>query len=134
MAGNSLEQRVLAIEQMLQDYATHADIARLEQQILQLRADMHGEFSAVRTEVRGEFSAVRAEMSVLRGEMHEGDQDVRGLIEQRTAEILTVVAAGDEETRRILREEIRSNEDETRRLMRVLHEEVIARIDTISRG
>jgi hypothetical protein len=101
MANNSLEQRVLAIEQMFRDYATRGDLERVEQQIVQLRFEMRGEFSAVRAEMRA------------------GDEELHGLIEQRTAEVLAIVAAGDEETRR---------------LMRVLHEEVIARIDTIGRG
>lgn len=105
MADNSLEQRVFAIEQMLQDYATVRDVERVEralgEQIVQLRVEMRGEFSAVREEIRA------------------GDESTRGLVEQRTAEILALVYAGDEETRR---------------LMRVLHEAVIARLDTISRG
>jgi hypothetical protein len=105
MADNSLEQRVFAIERMLQDYSTVRDVQRVEQalgeQIVQLRSEMRSEFSAVRTRIDA------------------GNEATRGLVEQRTAEILAVVAAGDEETRR---------------LMRVLHEEVIARIDTITRG
>jgi hypothetical protein len=105
MADNSLQQRVFAIEQMLQDYATGRDVERVErtlsEQIVQLRDEMRSEFSAVREEIRA------------------GDEASRGLVEQRTAEILALVHAGDEETRR---------------LMRVLHEAVIARIDTISRG
>jgi hypothetical protein len=56
----------------------------------------------LRHEVSDEFSAVRAE-----------------------------IRAGDEETRRVLREEIRTGDEETRRYMRILREEVIARIAAI---
>jgi hypothetical protein len=63
----------------------------------------------LRDEMRGECSAMRSEMR---------------------AEIRT----GDEETRRALREEIRSGDGETRRYMRVLHEDVIARLAAIQEG
>ena len=56
----------------------------------------------LREEMRSEFAAVRAEM-------REGD---RSVIQQ-------------------LREEIRAGDEETRRYMRVLHENVIARIAAI---
>ena len=39
--------------------------------------------------------------------------------------------AGDEETRRTLREEIRTGDAETRRFMRVLHEDLVSRIATL---
>lgn len=38
------------------------------------------------------------------------------------------------ELRSELRQEIRDGDEETRRLMRVLHEEVLARIETLGRG
>ncbi len=131
MRDNSLQQRVLAIERMLQDYATHRDIERLERQIVELRVEMRSEFSAVRAEMRAGDEATRAELREeiragdqvtrreLRDEIRAVDESLRGLVEERTAEIHRVVAAGDEETRL---------------LMRVLHEELIERINTIGRG
>lgn len=131
MADKLLEERVFAIEQMFQDYATRRDVERLSEQIVQLRLEMRSEFSAVcaemhagdedtRRTLRQEIRAGDEETrNTLRQEIRAGDEETRGLVEQRTAEILAVVAAGDEETRR---------------LMRVLHEEVIVRIDTISRS
>ena len=56
----------------------------------------------LREEMRTEFSATRAESR-----------------------------AGDEETRRTLREEIRTGDAETRRFMRVLHEDLVSRIATL---
>jgi hypothetical protein len=70
------------------------------------------EFAAVRTEMRDEFLSVRTEMrdefSAVRNERHH--------------ESLS------------LREEIRLGDEETRRYMRVLHEEVISRIAMIQEG
>ena len=60
----------------------------------------------LRDEMRVEFSAIRTD---LRGE----------------------IRTGDEETRQVLRGEIRAGDEETRRYMRVLHEEVIARLALI---
>jgi hypothetical protein len=50
------------------------------------------------------------------------------------SEMRTEIRTGDEETRRALREEIRSGDEETRRYMRVLHEDVIARLAAIQEG
>jgi len=59
----------------------------------------------LREEFRGEFSVLRTE-----------------------------IRAGDEETRRVLREEMRELFADNQRQMRILHEDVIARIATIRQG
>jgi len=96
---------VLTLEQTVEQQATvrvlEAFQAVLSTQILQLGSDMRGEFSA------------------LRGEIQAGDEETRGLIEERTAALLAVVAA---ESR------------ETRQHAQTLHEDVIERIKVISRG
>ena len=56
----------------------------------------------LRDEMRAEFSATRAE-----------------------------ARAGDEETRRVLRDEIRAGDQETRRFMRILHEDLVGRIEIL---
>jgi predicted phage gp36 major capsid-like protein len=56
----------------------------------------------LRDEMRAEFSATRAE-----------------------------AREGDEETPRVLRDEIRAGDQETRRFMRVLHEDLVARIEIL---
>ena len=101
----TLETRVSTLEQTVEQQATVRDLevlqTALSAQILQLGGEMRGEFSA------------------LRGEIRAGDEETRGLIEERTAALLAVVAA---ESR------------ETRQHARTLHEDVIERIKVISRG
>ncbi len=70
-------------------------------QIVQLRTEMHDEFSTVRAEMHDGLSAVRTEM-------HDEFSAVR--------------------------EEIRLGDEETRRYMRGLHEDVISRLATIQEG
>jgi predicted phage gp36 major capsid-like protein len=65
-------------------------------------------------------TAVELQLMQLRDEMRVEFSAIRG-------EIRT----GDEETRLVLRDEIRAGDEETRRYMRVLHEEVIARLALI---
>jgi len=55
-------------------------------------------------------------------------------VELQLVHLRDEIRSGDEETRRVLRDEIRSGDDETRRYMRVLHEDVIARLATIQEG
>jgi len=104
MARHTLPQRVEILEQKVGQLETlPARVAAVELQILLLR-----------DEVRGEFPAVRQEIATLRDELrHEFRHELRlGL--QNTAESL--------------RAENRQGDEETRRYMRVLHEDVIARI------
>jgi hypothetical protein len=88
--SKSLEERVTFLENEMQGLRGLPErVASLEENILQFRA-----------EVRGEFSAVR--------------QDMQGIVQ-------------------MLRADIRAGDAETRRYMRVLHEEVLSRIANISR-
>lgn len=97
-------------------------VERLEERVtileqLPARVDaLTSQISQLREEMRAEFSAVRTENQ-----------------------------AGDEETRRSLREEIRAGDEETRRVLReaderilnqarVLHEDVVARLALIQEG
>jgi len=74
----------------------------------------------LRAEMRAEFSATQAEMRA-------GDEETRRVLGDE-------IHDGDEETRRTLREEIRAGDEETRRFMRVLHEDVITRLAAIQEG
>jgi hypothetical protein len=87
--SKSLEERVTFLENEMQGLRGLPERVASLENILQFRA-----------EVRGEFSAVR--------------QDMQGIVQ-------------------MLRAEIRAGDAETRRYMRVLHEEVLSRIANISR-
>ena len=118
-----LEQRVTAIEQL------PARMDRLELQIVQLRSEVRGEFSAIRDEAQtGTAEAVRS----LRAEIRAGDEETRRVLREE-------IRGGDEETRRVLREEFQTGyvlittalveqTEELRRHMRVLFEEAVSRI------
>ena len=80
----------------------------IESQLLRLGDEVRAEFSAVRAEV----SAVRAEVSTVRMEFRGESMGIRGE----------------------LREEIRAGDEETRRQMRMLHEDVIARLTLLQDG
>jgi galactokinase len=67
--------------------------------------DLTLQISQLREEMRGEFAAVRAE-----------------------------IRAGDEETRRVLREEIHDGNERVLSRVRVLHEELVARFALIEEG
>ena len=84
-------------------------VAAVELQLVQLRDEMRGEFSATRAEMRA------------------GDDET-----QRT--LRDEIRAGDEETRRVLRDEIRAGAEETRRYMRILYEDLVARISLLHEG
>jgi len=94
-----LEQRVNVLETL------PARVDALTDQIVQLRDEMHAEFSA------------------LRAEMRAGDEATRDLLR---AEIQT----GDEATRQLMRDLIQ----ETRTHMLVLHEDLVERIKRLGEG
>lgn len=110
----NLERRVELLE------ALPGRLSTVELQIVQLRTEMHEQFSAVRRELGIEIQAVREE---LRAEISAVRTDLRGGIK-----------AEGEAIRTELRAEIREGDEETRRCMCVLHEEVLARIATIHEG
>ena len=112
MEGKSLEERVTLLENELRGVPDR--IGTLETQVTAVVlhvAELREEMSSMRgemTSLRGEMTAMRGDMSSLRGEM---------------------TSMRDE-----LRKEIKDGDDETRRLMRVLHEDLVARIALIDRG
>jgi hypothetical protein len=98
-------------------------------------AALEVQFSLLRDEMRSEFSAMR-------GDMHAGDEETRRILREeiRTANedtqriLREEIRTADVDTQRTLREEIRAGDEETRRLMRVLHEDVISRIALLQEG
>ena len=129
MTDETLENRLATLEQTVQGQVNIHDLeafqATLSAQILQLGAEMRAGFSAVGEEIRASSADTQR---VLREEIRTGDEETRGFMEQRTAEILASVAAGDAETRRTLREEIRAGDEETRGFMEQRTAEILASV------
>ena len=116
-----LEQKVEALETL------PTRVSAVELQLLRLR-----------DEVRGGFSAVRQEMSAmgvsLRDEIRAGDSAVRTELRAEMKALRAYVDTALDSTRTELQTEIRDGDEETRRYMRVLHEEVLSRIAMIHEG
>ena len=107
MQQRSMIERIEILERKVEALETLPErVTAVELQLVQLRDEMHAEFSATRAEMRA------------------GDEEI-----QRT--LRDEIRAGDEETRRVLRDEIRAGDEETRRYMRILHEDVISRLALI---
>jgi hypothetical protein len=96
--------------------ALPARVSAVELQIVQLRIEMHEQFSATRQEFAAADSGLREEIRAL-------GTDLRAEIKVEGEAIRTE-----------LRKEIRDGDEETRRYMRVLHEEVLSRIAIIQKG
>ena len=131
-----LEKTVEGLQRLPADVAALGErVGSVETQILQLRTEMHVEFSDVRSEMRTEFAAVRSEMQAglasvktelrqeiaeLRGEMHEGFASSRD-------DMLLGLANVTSELGR----QIRETAEEGKRHSRMLFEEVLGRIATL---
>ncbi|OFV92276.1 MAG: hypothetical protein A3H95_04145 [Acidobacteria bacterium RIFCSPLOWO2_02_FULL_64_15] len=127
-----LAARVAVLESQMQSLqelpgqvaALDTRVASLESQFLQFRAEVKDEFLTTRREITAEIRGeIRGEIGGLREEMRAGDAAVGGEVNDLRRE-LGAVAAG-------LREEIRTGLEDTRRYMRMLHEQVRADIKTI---
>ena len=104
-----------------------ARIDNLEVQILQFREEVRAEFSATRAEFLARIALTEAAL------LHEMNQlDERGV--SRDLETHRRLSEMVAETRTELIARMAEGDEETRRYMRVLHEEVIARIATIGEG
>ena len=104
MAPQSFAERVLKLEEQM------TSLQELPKRIDELALQV----SQLRTDMRGEFSAVRSEMAT-------GLADVRREMATK-ADLATV------------RGEIKEGDEETRRQMRVLHEDVISRLTLLREG
>ena len=118
MTEPTLAERVTILERKVDDLASlPARVTAVELQIVQLRDEMRLGFSAVRQEVTGLredlLTTIRQGDDAVREELHVGMGELRGEMQRLRDE---------------LRAEIREGDHETRRYMRVLHEDVIARI------
>jgi len=124
MPPETIESRVDHLERRVTDLETRPDrITAIESQIVQQRAEMHGEFSAVRAETR------------------TGDEETRRVLGERIDETARVLGERIDKTTRVLDERIDETArvlgeriDENGRQMRVLHEDVIGRLAIIQEG
>ena len=82
---------------------------------------LEGDVNALR-QLPDQVSAVAAELAALRGDFTQLQGDVTQFKRDMRAEFAAV------------REEIRTGDEETRRQMRVLHEEVISRLALLGEG
>ena len=115
MSNIALVRRVEILEAKVDRLVDLPDrVAALELQIVQFRAEVRGEFAAIRREFAGEFAAIRGEFA---GEFAAIRQEMatKADLEQ-------------------LRAEMREGDEDTRRFMRVLHEEVLSRIALLPEG
>lgn len=127
MPRQTIENRVEALELQVSELRGEGDrVPRIESQIVQLHTEMHDGFSAIHTEMRDRFAAVDAEFVAVRTEMRERFAAVDAEFVAVRREMREGVDA--------LRVEIRTGDEETRRFMRVLHEDLVGRIATIRKG
>ena len=153
MQERSIVERVEILEKKVEALESLPDrVTRVELQLVHLRDEMRDGFSALRVEIRGGDEVTVAGLrevirasedetrQVLRDEIRAGDEETRRVLRveikagnEETQRVLRAeMKAGKEETQRVLRDEIQAGDEETRRYMRVLHEDVIARIAAIS--
>ena len=114
---DGLERRVTEVEKLPER------VTAIETQIVQLRAEMSTEFSAVRQEIRAGDDETRRVLG-------ERIEDTRRTLDEQIVETRRVLGEQILETGRVLDERI----EESRRHMRVLHEGVIGRLATIQEG
>ena len=127
----SLEERVTLLENELRGLPER--VGELETQVTAVVVQVAG----FREEVRAEFSDVREEIAKFREAVRVDFLDVRGEFTQFREEVRAEFASVRAEMgsmRDELRKEIKDGDDETRRLMRVLHEDLVERIALIDRG
>jgi hypothetical protein len=110
MVRATLTQRVEAFEQVVGDLATlPARVTAVEHELAGFRTEVRQEFAAVRSELRGEIrGSCDALATDLRAEMRSGNESLKKAIED-----------GDEQTRRD---------------MRLLYEDLVTRIATLGEG
>lgn len=128
----SLRERVTILEQKVEGLESlPARMTAVEWQIVQLRNDMHAGFSALREELGGEILGATGSV---RDELHAEISSVRDELRAEINSVRDDLRAEISSVREELRAEIRAGDAETRRYMRVLHEDVIGRIAALQNG
>jgi archaellum component FlaC len=122
MAKATLTQRVEALEHKVHGLATlPARVGAVERELKEFRADVDAEFGRVHVEfgrVHVEFGKVHTELA--------GGRDEFATVRDEFATVRSEFAT--------VRSEIRQGDEETRRYMRVLYEELVERIKIMGEG
>ena len=141
MAKRSIDERLEVLEQKVEMLETLPErVHAVELQIVQLRAEMRDGFSALRGELAARTSglATREELTACTRGLATREElaaCTRGLAtrEELAARTSGLATRGElQALEATLREEIRAGDEETRRYMRVLHEDVKSDIGLIA--
>jgi hypothetical protein len=122
---DSVEQRMDSIEQRLD-----ASYTSLSTQILQSRRENDDAHSAMRTEFSLSMSALRSEFLVMRTDVAGEFSAMRAEVAGQFSATQAVTLSRFEKLETALADGL----DETRRFMRVLHEDVLSRIALLGEG
>ena len=136
MAKATLTQRVEVLEHKVNELATlPARVGAVERELKEFRADVEAEFGRVHAEfdgVHSEFASVQTEFASVHTEfasVHTEFASVRAELASVHTELASVRAEFVS-----VRAEIREGDEETRRYMRVLYENLIERIKVMGEG
>jgi septation ring formation regulator EzrA len=129
MAKATLTQRVEALEHKVHGLATlPARVGAVERELKEFRADVDAEFGRVHAEfgrVHVEFGKVHTELA--------GGRDEFATVRDEFATVRDEFATVRSEFATV-RSEIRQGDEETRRYMRVLYEDLVERIKIMGEG
>lgn len=119
MESKSIGDRVVIVEQQMEALRELPD--RVER--------VGGRLASV----EGRLVSVEGRLVAVEGRLGEVESRL-GAVEGQIVQLRTGMTAEFSSVRKELRMEIKAGDEETRRLMRVLHEEVIARIAMLGEG
>ena len=123
---------------VLRTQILQSDCETREAILATLRGEVAGEFSAMRTEVAGEFSAMRTEVagefSAMRTEVAEKFSAMQTEVAEKFSAMRTEVAGEFSMQRAHFETALANGQDETRRYMKVLYEDILSRIALLGEG
>jgi len=122
MARATLTRRVEVLEQTVGELTASppARLDRVERKLGEFRAEVRQEFGSVRTDFRVGGESVRSD---LHAEIRGSAESVRSELREENRATQTMLLAA-----------IRDGDEDTRRYMRLLHEDLVGRIATLGEG
>lgn len=133
MTGRTMDERLLNLEKLAE---TLAPMPARTDQFADRLEDVEGRFE----KVEGLLENVQGRLEDVDGRLGTVETQIvllRADLEVRTTEILHVIDAGSNATQSMFEEvlaAVRSGDEQTRREMRVLHEELVERISRLGEG